>query len=171
MSTHTFRDTEGPQDAWIPDATMGLPMGSAMGLCRLMHLEVPPQSYVAVRNRPHGTVVLAMSWLHRMGDMDHALMIPEPLTACTDVWAHSPLGFDWGPDGDPAGQLQLALALACTACGDPTTALRLHGALQATLVAQLDPEGWVLTRQAVLTALERVQAAATMTRAAQEPGR
>ena len=60
----------------------------------------------------------------------------------TDLWNHSPDGFQWGYGG--SGPAQLALALLADALGNDQEAIRLHQAFKWTFVAGFC-ETWFMT--------------------------
>lgn len=69
------------------------------------------------------------------------------LNARTDLWSHSPDGFQWGYGG--SGPAQLALALLADATGDDRIAVRLHQPFKSQFVAAFGEE-WSMTDQEIL---------------------
>jgi hypothetical protein len=72
-----------------------------------------------------------------------------PLDPCTDIWAHSSTGLEWGYCG--SGPAQLALAMLADATGDASLAVELHQLWKRQHVARLPrDDGWAISREAVL---------------------
>lgn len=69
------------------------------------------------------------------------------LNARTDLWNHSPDGFQWGYGG--SGPAQLALALLADATGDDQLAIRLHQPFKWQFVAAFG-SSWSLTQNEIL---------------------
>jgi len=65
----------------------------------------------------------------------------------TDLWNHSPTGFEWGYSG--SGPAQLALALLADATGDDRLAFHLHQPFKCHFVSSFG-YSWTLTEAEIL---------------------
>lgn len=65
----------------------------------------------------------------------------------TELWNHSPTGFEWGYGG--SGPAQLALALLAHHTGDPEFATKHHQRFKQEIVAHLDADIWSLTSKQI----------------------
>lgn len=61
--------------------------------------------------------------------------VKEPLDPRTDLWNHSPDGFNWGYGG--SGPAQLALAILADATHSDETAVQLHQDYKWEVIARL----------------------------------
>jgi len=73
----------------------------------------------------------------------HRITILNPRT---DLWNHSPDGFQWGYGG--SGPAQLALALLADALGNDEEAVRLHQAFKWEHVVRFQ-RTWSMTDEAI----------------------
>jgi hypothetical protein len=99
--------------------------------------------YIAVRSDDGSAVVTVKRNLKQ-----------TPLAMRTDLYPHSPTGFQWGYGG--SGPAQLALALLADFLGDDQAALFFHQSLKEHLIASLPREGWILTGIDLARALEPI---------------
>lgn len=81
----------------------------------------------------------------------HAALNPR-----TDLFNHSPDGFEWGYAG--SGPAQLALALLADALGDDERALSLHQRFKAAFVAQIEDDTWSITDAAIIARVHEIEA-------------
>lgn len=83
----------------------------------------------------------------------------RPLNARTDLWNHSPTGFEWGYGG--SGPAQLALALVSNVLGrgkeSDERAVRVHQAVKELLVARLPQKSWTMGEQEILFAIKEAE--------------
>ena len=81
---------------------------------------------------------------------------PYDLPWRLDLANESPTGLDWGQCG--GGARQLALALLADYLKNDARARQLYPAFAAAVVVGLDRGRWILSSQAIATALERIEA-------------
>lgn len=83
----------------------------------------------------------------------------RPLNPRTDLWNHSPTGYEWGYGG--SGPAQLALALSSSVLGrgkvNDEKAVRVHQTVKATIVSRLLHDVWILTEQEVKVAVQEAE--------------
>ena len=77
------------------------------------------------------------------------------LDARTDLWDHSPSGFEWGYSG--SGPAQLALALLAYHLQDDKEAVVLHQAFKFAVIAKLPRNDWTLTSAQIHEAVQTLQ--------------
>ena len=70
----------------------------------------------------------------------------------TDLFNHSPTGFEWGYSG--SGPAQLALAICADCLGDDQRALAVHQDFKARFIAPIDGDNFQFTEQRVRDGIE-----------------
>ena len=91
----------------------------------------------------------------------HAVLVTvdgRPLNSRTDLWNHSPSGFEWGYCG--SGPAQLALAILADHLGNDQEALNLYQRFKWQVVAGFPFRGWKLSSAEIDEAIEDIQLAA-----------
>lgn len=76
----------------------------------------------------------------------------ESLAPRFDLCIHDRRGFDWGYGG--SGPAQLALALLAECLRSDKDALQIHQAFKWTFVSGLPRDGWLITDDDILEALD-----------------
>lgn len=78
-----------------------------------------------------------------------------PLDPRLDLQRHSPSGLEWGYLG--SGPAQLALALLADVLLSNREAIELHQRFKNEVVVYLDRDGWTLTEDQILAAVETIK--------------
>lgn len=107
------------------------------------------KTYIGDRKRYGRTVVV------RDGDEAKAHLYYLMEKPSQILFNHSPDGFEWGYGG--SGPAQLALAILLDFLGDAISALRLHQAFKANVIAALPEDEWTLTGVEIAAALEMIE--------------
>ena len=79
----------------------------------------------------------------------------EVLEPRSDLWNHSPDGFEWGYGG--SGPAQLALAILAHHLDNGDLAIALHQQFKFAVVAKFPRPGWILTSAQIQEALDKLQ--------------